>query len=134
MPLQAPPKPENVNPAPGVAVSVTLVPPVKLAEQVEGQFIPAGWLVTVPLPETETVNWAAAGVNVADTDCWPLITSWQLMPLQAPPKPENVYPVPGEAVSVTVVPALKLAEQVEGQFIPAGWLVTVPLPDTETVN
>jgi hypothetical protein len=56
------------------------------------------------------------------------------MPLQAPPKPENAYPAPGEAMRVTLVPALKLAEQVEGQFIPAGWLVTVPLPDTETVN
>jgi hypothetical protein len=25
--------------------------------QVEGQFIPAGLLVTAPVPETETVNW-----------------------------------------------------------------------------
>ena len=118
-----------------MAVRLTVVPPLKLAEQVPGQLIPDGWLVTVPLPDTVTVNWAvAAGVKVADTDWLPAITSWQEVPLQAPPKPEKLYPAAGVAVSVTLDPVLKLAEHVFGQLIPAGWLVTVPLPETVTVN
>ncbi|MBV9342150.1 MAG: hypothetical protein JO159_14855 [Acidobacteria bacterium] len=56
------------------------------------------------------------------------------MPLQAPLKPEKLDPAAGEAVRLTLVPPLKLAEQLLGQLMPAGWLVTVPLPDTETVN
>jgi hypothetical protein len=39
-----------------VAVSVTCVPLVKLAEQVLGQLIPAGLLVTVPAPEAGGVT------------------------------------------------------------------------------
>ena len=134
LPLQAPLKPEKLYPVAATAVRVTLVPALKLAEQVLGQFIPGGWLVTVPLPDTETVSWPAAGVNVADTDWLPAITSWQAEPLHAPPKAEKLYPDAGDAVRVTVVPALKLAEHAPGQLMPAGWLVTVPLPVTETVN
>ena len=48
----------------------------------------------------------------------------QPLPLQ-PPK---VEPAAGAAVSVTAVPLAKLAEQVAPQVIPAGELVTVPLP------
>ena len=73
-------------------------------------------------------------MNVADTDWLPAITSWQEVPLQAPLKPEKLYPAAGVAVSVTLAPALKLAEQVLGQLIPAGWLLTVPLPETATVS
>ncbi len=46
------------------------------------------------------------------------------MPLQ-PPKVESDAAV---AVSVTMVPGLKLAEQLVLQLMPAGELVTVPLP------
>jgi hypothetical protein len=51
-----PPKP---NPAAGVAVKVTCGLPVKFAEQVPGQLMPAGVLVMVPVPApaTFTVNW-----------------------------------------------------------------------------
>jgi hypothetical protein len=50
VPLQPPPlQPTNTESAAGVAVKVTL--PLKLAEQVVPQSIPAGLLVTVPLPE-----------------------------------------------------------------------------------
>jgi hypothetical protein len=69
MPVHAPLKPEKVDPAAAVADNVTLVPSLKFAAQVVGQLIPAGLLVTVPLPETETVNWAGlTAVNVAETD------------------------------------------------------------------
>src|SRR2546428_8271722 len=51
VPLQPPPlQPEKVEPAAGVAVNVTAVPPAKLAEPVAPQLMPAGALVTVPLP------------------------------------------------------------------------------------
>ena len=45
-----------------------------------------------------------------------------------PVHPAKVVPVAGVAVSVTSVPLLNEAEQVPPQLIPAGLLVTVPLP------
>ena len=56
MPLHAPPYPENWKPEPAVAVRVTEVPDGKLAVHVVGQLIPAGLLVTVPVPVTATVS------------------------------------------------------------------------------
>jgi len=48
----------KVEPAAGAAVRVTVVPLVKLAEQVAPQLMPAGALVTVPVPvpALETVS------------------------------------------------------------------------------
>lgn len=71
-------------------------------------------------------------MNVAVT--LPELVTWQLVPLQTPPKPAKVKPVPADAESVTDVPAAKLAVQVVGQSIPAGLLVTVPVPVTATVT
>ena len=48
----------------------------------------------------------------------------QPVPLQ----PAKVEPDAGVAVRVTTVPLLKFAEQVLPQLMPAGELVTVPLP------
>jgi hypothetical protein len=42
--------------------------------------------------------------------------------------------VPAEALRVTELPDGKLAVQVPGQLIPAGVLVTDPVPVTETVS
>jgi type VI protein secretion system component VasA len=64
VPLHALPYPENVKPEPAVAVSVTLVPDANEAEQVVGQLMPAGLLVTVPVPVTETVNCAFGGGEI----------------------------------------------------------------------
>jgi hypothetical protein len=50
VPLHAPLQPEKVEPAAGVAASVTLVPPAKGALQAVPQLIPLGTEVTVPLP------------------------------------------------------------------------------------
>ena len=50
VPVQAPDQPANVELAFGVAVSVTMVPLVKLALHVAPQSIPAGLLITVPAP------------------------------------------------------------------------------------
>src|SRR3954469_12349878 len=71
MPLQPPPdQPLKLDPAPGVAVSVTLVPKLNACAQVTPQLIPAGVEVTVPAPVpallTVTVYWMS--VNVAVTD------------------------------------------------------------------
>ena len=70
VPEQPPPdQPVNVEPDPGVAVSVTWVPFANCAEHVEPQSIPAGELVTVPDPEPalETVSVRWTGANVAVT-------------------------------------------------------------------
>jgi hypothetical protein len=58
----------------------------------------------------------------------------QLLPVQAPPKPENLYPTDALAFKATSVLLLKVAVQTEGQFIPAALLMTVPLPETLTLN
>jgi len=62
VPLQAPLQPVNVKPAAGVSVSVTGVFWVKEAEQVDGQLIPAGLLLTVPEPVTVTVSCCGVAV------------------------------------------------------------------------
>jgi hypothetical protein len=68
LPVQAPPKPEKLYPADALALKATAVLLLKVAVQTEGQFIPAGLLMAVPLPETLTVNRAAIELNVAETD------------------------------------------------------------------
>ena len=51
VPEQLPPlQPVNVDPAAGAAVKVTVVPPGNAAEHVAPQEMPAGALVTVPVP------------------------------------------------------------------------------------
>jgi len=51
------------------------------------------------------------------------------VPEHPPPlHPANVEPDAGAAVRVTVVPLVKLEEQVAPHVMPAGVLVTVPLP------
>jgi hypothetical protein len=141
VPLHAPLQPVNVEFAAGVAVRVTIVPVGKLAEQVVGQLIPEGELDTVPLPvpASVTASKKLAGVvlKVAVTACAAFIVTLQVpVPEQAPLQPAKVEPVPGAAVSVTIVPLAKFAEQAVGQLIPVGLLVTVPLPvpASDTVN
>src|SRR5438552_12579785 len=111
---------------------MTAVPRAKLAEQVAPQQIPAGALVTVPLPvpALPTVSAKVGRVKVAVTVVAALRVTVQVpVPEQPPPvQPVKVEPATGVAVSVTAVPPAKLAEQVAAQLIPAGELVTVPLP------
>ena len=79
----------------------------------------------------------ATDVKVAPTDLASVIATMQVpVPEHAPDQPENVYPLFAEAVRVTDVPELKLAEHVEPQLIMPSLLVTVPAPvsDVETIK
>src|SRR3989449_785364 len=133
VPEQPPPlQPVKVEPAAGAAVSVTAVPLVKLAEQVAPQVIPAGALVTVPLPVPAgvTVRVKVCGEKVAVTVvAAETVTVQAPVPVHPPPlQPVKIEPAAGAAASVTPVPLGKVSEQVAPQVIPAGALVTVPLP------
>jgi hypothetical protein len=66
VPEQAPPYPSNRSPV--VAVSVIRVFSLNRAEQLPGQLIPPGLLVTLPGPVTVTVSVPCAGGG-AVTDC-----------------------------------------------------------------
>jgi hypothetical protein len=69
-------------------------------------------------------------VNVALTDSAELIDTLQVpVPEQPlPDQPSNIAPDAGEAVKVTTAPCEKLDVQVPGQEIPAGLLLTLPVP------
>jgi hypothetical protein len=99
--------------------------------------IPAGLLVTVPVPEAGAVTVSGYVVveNFAPTVWAPVIVTLQLaVPEQAPVQPSNVKFVDAFAVSATFVPVLKSAVQVPGQLMPAGALVIVPVPAVGAVT
>ena len=68
-------------------------------------------------------------MKLAVTDLAAFIVTVQVpVPEQAPPQPVKAEPMDSVAVSVTDVLLVKAAEQIEPQLMPAGMLVTVPLP------
>jgi hypothetical protein len=74
-----------------------------------------------------------AVLNVAVTDVLAVsVTVHALVPVHAPDQPANVDPLAAVGVSVTAVPLLKVALQVCPQLMPAGLLVTVPVPVPES--
>src|SRR5438445_476647 len=84
--------------------------------------------LTIVLPGL-TVASVKTSENVAVTDLAAVMVTAQEgeVPLQAPPHCLKVAPLAGETVSVTMVPELKLAAQLDGQSIPPELLATVPL-------
>src|SRR5438034_2183381 len=73
--------------------------------------------------------------NVAATDRASFsVTVHSDAPLHAPLQPLKRAWEPGAAVSVTTVPEVKLAEQVDAQLMPAGLLVTAPAAEPLTVT
>lgn len=58
-----------------------------------------------------------------------------LVPLQAPLQPVNFHLLSGLAVSVIIFPVPEDAEQeLPGQLIPTGLLVTIPFPTMKTFS
>jgi hypothetical protein len=132
-------QPVNVDPVAGVAVNVTWVPLAKLAEQVGMQLMPAGVLVTVPVPLPASVTVSAKFVvpppKFAVTVVAAVIVTVHVpVPSHGALHPVNVEPVAGFAVNVTCVPLTKFALHVGLQLIPAGALATVPVPVPASVT
>jgi hypothetical protein len=106
------------------------------------QLIPAGALVTVPVPVPAFVTVSAsmatlAGLNVAVTEALAVkVIAHEPVPEHAPDQPAKVDPALGVAVSVTATPLGKLVLHVCPQLMPPGVLVTVPapLPEACTVS
>jgi len=108
VPVQpAPLQPAKLEPSAAVAVNATTWPLAKLAEQVGWQEIPAGALVTVPLPPpasvTVNVKFVVLLVKVAVTVAAAVnVTEQPAVPLQpAPLQPAKVEPAAAVAVSAT---------------------------------
>jgi len=100
--------------------------------------MPAGALVTVPppLPAVAAVS-VNCRTNVAVADCADdTETTHAAVPEQAPLHPLKRDVASGLAVNVTCAPESNFAEQVPGQEMPDGELVTVPppLPAVDTVS
>jgi hypothetical protein len=127
----APDQPANLEPGAGAAVRVTELSEVKLAKQVNPHLIPAGELVTAPVPVPDLVTVRAYVCrNVAVTECTAFIKRWQApIPVQSPDHPANFDPASGIAVSVTSESLANVDEQTAPQSIPEGEEVTAPLPE-----
>jgi hypothetical protein len=129
VPLHPPPlQPAKDELAAAAAVRVTTVPGAKLALQVWPQLMPAGLLVTLPLPFRATLR-SGEVLKLAVTEAFCVSVTLQTpAPLHAPDQPANEEFAIGDAVSATWVPLAKLALQVCPQLMPVGALVTVPVP------
>jgi hypothetical protein len=90
--VHAPDQPAKVSPVAGVSERVTeefgAKAAVQLAGVAEEQLIPAGLLVTVPVPvpAKATVN-PTPGLNVAETLVAALMEKLHVVPEQLPPQP-----------------------------------------------
>lgn len=133
VPEQPPPlQPLNVEPVAGMAVKVTALPLANAAEHVAPQEIPAGLLVTLPVPApvglTVSVKVCTAKVAVTVVAA-PSVTTQVPVPVQPPPfQPVKVEPAAGAAVRVTAVPLANGPAHAAPHEMPAGELVTVPEP------
>jgi hypothetical protein len=97
VPEHPPPvQPANVEPSPATAVNVTTWALAKFAVHVVGQIIPAGALITVPLPVpfSLTVSAIPLLLKFAVADSFAVIVKVQVpVPSQiSPPHPVNVEP------------------------------------------
>ena len=92
--------------------------------------MPAGLLVTVPLPVPALTTVKVFSVKVAVTDFAALIVIVHVpVPTQpAPVQPVKIESIAGATVSVTTVLLAYVSEQSEPQAMPVGLLVTMPLP------
>jgi len=138
-PEHAPDQPAKVQPPELLAVSVTMALAGNALLQAVPQLIPAGTLLTEPLPLTTTLSPKVEGGAVVNTAltvvvALTLTAHVVLAPEHAPDQPEKIAFAPGVAVSVTDVPWAKAWLQAVPQVMPAGELVTVPVPWTLTTS
>jgi len=122
------------QPFAGVADSVTCVPPPKLALHVDGQLIPVGVLVTVPLPVTLTDKVAFCTKVAVTASAAFIVTVQPPLPVQAPLQLLKAKPLAGVGAKVTGDPPVNVWLHVDGQLMPEGLLATVPLPVMLTVK
>ena len=130
VPLHAPPQPANVEPAAGAAVSVIDVPCATVWVQSVPQLIPAARDGARRRCRARvTVSVLSVRPKVAVTLRAAVMSTTQApVPVQAPLQPVNTLSTPGAALSWTSVPCANDALQVAPQLMPAGVLVTVPVP------
>src|SRR6266487_4542385 len=102
----------------------------------EPQLIPAGELLTVPLPFPSLVTVSVLmDWKVALTERFALMLTVHVpVPVQAPDQPEKTEPAAGVAFRLTEVPCTYACVQVEPQLIPTGEEVTVPEPEPVLVT
>jgi hypothetical protein len=110
---------------------VSWAPGVTDSLQSPPQVMPLGELVTVPVPVplfvTESVTGARLNVAVTEVAAF-TVTAQLAVPEQAPLQPAKVEPAAGAAVSVSWDPGVTDSLQSAPQEMPAGELVTVPVP------
>jgi hypothetical protein len=92
------------------------------------QLIPAGLLVTVPLPDLTRFSVAVSSLNVAVQDLLAPMVRTPSKQSVSPLHPAKIDPEEGTAVRVTRVPEEYACEQSLPQLMPAGLLFTLPLP------
>jgi len=92
--------------------------------------------VPLPAPAVFTVSVKRCTSKVAVTDLAALIVTVQVIAatVSHPLQPPKMNPLPGLAVSVTVVPPLKVAAQVPGHLIDPSLELTVPPPVPATLT
>jgi hypothetical protein len=84
VPVHTPLQPAKVEPAPGVAVSASVVEAPKIAEQVPGHSISVPFTVPLPLPARVTVR----VLQASDGAAWPSHARWtSTAPMSAPSPP-----------------------------------------------
>jgi hypothetical protein len=118
---------------PSCTVPVTPVPPEICRPK---NAVPPGVVVALVDPPAGTVTITPDGeLNVAVTAVAAVIVTVHVpVPSQGALHPVKVEPSAGAAVNVTAVPLAKFAEHVGLQLIPAGALVTVPVPDPASLT
>src|SRR5579871_4570333 len=104
VPEHAPLQPPNTSLVSGVSVRVTLVLPGNVAEHVPGHVIPAGELVTLPNPVTETLSVSPALKFALTLSAALMVTLHAAVPEQLPPQPEKNEFEPGASDNVTCAP------------------------------
>jgi hypothetical protein len=92
------------------------------------QLIPAGLLVTVPLPVLTRFSVAVSSLNVAVQDLLAPMVTPPSRQSESPLHPLKIDPEEGTALRETTVPEEYACEQSLPQLMPAGLLLTLPLP------